>query len=92
MIAVGMIALLFGIWVEAVRMERAIRYREMIEFHARMQQDAHVMSLKYPDSAVSKEWEAYHATLRQKYERAIAHPWIIVPPDPPGPLRPPLTQ
>jgi len=32
---------------------------------------------------------AYHARMKQKYERAASHPWEFVPPDPPAPTFPP---
>jgi hypothetical protein len=45
------------------------------------------------DVAPSIEWievfralTAYHALLRQEYQRAASHPWETIPPDPPHPL------
>jgi hypothetical protein len=41
---------------------------------------------------VFRAFTAYHALLRQEYQRAASHPWETIPPDPPHPpLAPTLT-
>lgn len=93
MIAVAACGLL--IWVGDrlyVYWVRLPLYRDRVRFHAlhetaritRLQDATHTAG---PEELVqlNRAWAAYHATMRQKYERAVASPWITVPPDPPTP-------
>jgi len=75
MIAVAAVAALLGMVAEIGR-ERELS--EEYDFHARMHE---LMESIYTEKSAA----AYHAAMRQKYDRAARYPFLPVPPDPAAP-------
>ena len=44
-----------------------------------------VRAKRAADASVNQKTAEYHATLKQKYERAASRPWVALAPDPPPP-------
>jgi hypothetical protein len=88
MVAVGVMAVVFGVWVRRERfLERAWRYADPSSIPISDPPEA--------GTAAFQEWEReqerqrlrveHFDQLRLKYERAARYPWLPVAPDPPEP-------
>jgi hypothetical protein len=91
MVAVAVIIWGFLLW------KRADFYRWKARYHDRMQRASLIAVVDGPREAgpaelasLGRQWVAYHAALREKYEDAARRPWASIPPDPPTPV--PLSE
>jgi hypothetical protein len=97
MVVVAILAVIIGgtqLWLRmrAAR-EREKAYRYMARYHA-MHERAVVIAVRQgsatagPDelARLNQEWSDYHATMKLKYERALANPGVAIPLDPPHPV------
>lgn len=97
MVAVAIVAITFGAYIELKR--RAGSYRLKAALHAdeeramqslwwwneRMPHPSGDAAEKTRDRERYLKLEEYHAELKREYEFAATHPWQLVEPDPPPP-------
>jgi hypothetical protein len=101
MVAVAIVAILFGGYVEFLALQRrAAAYRELARSHRDMEEVLLLIASREGfESPVDvspgpglrsvrfplRVVAAHESTLRRKYERAARYPWLPVEPDPPTP-------
>jgi hypothetical protein len=90
MVAVAVLAVAMG--GIALR-RRSEFYQASARHHSRMERSSVIAIVEGSGPAsrdelarLNRARTAYHADLRQKYERAAGHPWVSMPPDPPEPV------
>lgn len=68
-------------------------YQNRVREHT-LQEKASIIAVREPNhvadtaelAALTQTWQAYHSAMRQKYESAVAFPWLGVAADPPRPV------
>jgi len=81
-----------GVWAYR-RWMLAPAFRHRARYHAQHEKTT-IIGVREPShtadatelAALTRTWQAYHSTMRQKYERAAACPWLPLPDDPPSPV------
>ncbi len=68
-------------------------YRGRARFHA-LHEKSSIIAVRQGSYAagpteladLTRDWQAYHSSMKQKYERAAAYPWLWLPDDPLSPV------
>lgn len=91
---VAIIGVLIWVGVSAYRgWVLAPMYRSRARYHVQHEKVT-IIAVREPThtagpqelDALTRKWQAYHSSMRQKYERAASFPWLPLPPDPPCPV------
>ena len=80
MVAVAVVGIVLGVTIE-----RRERFRQIADYH--QAEFMKLASRMKPFAREDRDWHPleWHETMKRKYERASALPWLPVEPDPPEP-------